>query len=411
MIKRHKRSKPTSAIPQQKLAKTYYPFLDGFRGLAILMVLAHHARQGFDLDHWLVNNPSVLNWIYLSVRKTFGIDLTNFYLGMQEVIHKAKGILGVEIFLVISGFLITAIVLRSHVTKEFIGRFYQRRFLKIYPCYLILVLFTLWFFAGNKHIPVAETMPSLLLMQNYVAPNTFLAHTWTLVILEQFYFFCPLIIFAVYSLVTLPQQRRNILIFLCALAMAIGPIVRWYYLTSGQTFFNWPFQAATPYWTTFYHVDSIAFGCLLALLEPYWSQWKKSLAWGIGLWLIGAVSYFYLFFVWDWSYYWGNKFFYVLGYLSTGALILAAHHGVSVLTRFKFFQWMGRNSYGIYLWHYIVLLFWQDGLEIVAPTILVLGYLITTTAIGVLSTKTLERYFLRLREQLAPSIGKKACQS
>ncbi|GEM_PF-1690329 len=387
--------------------KKYYPFLDGFRAIAILMILSHHISTGFDLGNIFSHNPALFNWVYLQAQN-FGVDLTHTYVLMQDTFRLLKGILGVEMFFVISGFLIAGILLRNKDRGIPVSRFYQRRFWKIFPSYFILVVVSLAIFAWQAQEPFEDTMATafryLFFVQNYFPSNPFLEHTWTLAVMEQFYFFCPLVIAAVYFFVKSAEERRAALIGLCLLLLIVGPVIRLYYLSSGETLLNWPFQSPAPYSTTFYHIDALAFGCLLALLEPYWTQWKKNIWWGCGLWTIGAGLYFYLFFILDWSYYWGTWYLYTLGYVATGLLILAAYHGVSLLARFKFLQWVGRHSYGIYLWHYILMIFWKTGLGKVPLIILIFSYLLATLLLGVLSTKTIERYFLSLREKLVPSV-------
>ena len=76
------------------------------------MILAHHVRRGFDLDHKLYDNPSILKWVYFKFLD-LGVDLSGLYLALQAGVYHIKGILGIEFFLVISGFLITGILLKN----------------------------------------------------------------------------------------------------------------------------------------------------------------------------------------------------------------------------------------------------------------------------------------------------------
>ena len=206
--------------------KVYYPFLDGFRAIAIIMILAHHIRRAFTLDYLFVSNPPILKWVYFKAYEVFGVNLTGFYKGVQYVISQLKGVLGVEIFLVISGFLITGMLLRKEIHSSNVVHFYERRFFRIYPCYCLMVLISMAIYVIQGHEDFFSGMLvatyHLLFLQNYIALNPLLAHTWTLVVLEQFYFFCPLVILAVNGAVGKASLRRQVLIGLCLIFMIVA---------------------------------------------------------------------------------------------------------------------------------------------------------------------------------------------
>ncbi len=372
------------------------------------MVLFHHMRRAFTLDYLFVSNPPILKWVYFKCYEAFGIDLTGFYKGIQYVISQLKGVLGLEIFFVISGFLITGILLRKELDGDSVVRFYQRRFFRIYPCYALMVLVSIMIYEWQNHYGIINAMVTavyhLLFLQNYFPLNPLLAHTWSLVVLEQFYFFCPLVILVVNWKVSQPQNRRKVLIGICLFMMLMAQLIQLYYFRTKQPVFTWPLQSTTPYWTITANLGSISFGCLLVLLEPYWSLWKKSKWWGVVLWGMGISIFFYLFFFLDWSYYWGEWYLYTLGYLTVGCLIFAAYHGISLFAGLGIFQWVGRNSYGIYIWHYLVLEFWKIWIGTIPPELIIVGCFVTSIAVGALSTNTLERYFLSLRSKVVPSI-------
>jgi len=393
---------------KEDVSKVYYPFLDSFRAIAIIMILAHHIRRAFTLDYLFVSDAPILKWIYYKSYEVFGINLTAFYKGIQYVISQLKGILGVEIFLVISGFLITGILLREEIHTGNVMHFYERRFFRIYPCYCLMVLVSVAIYVLQGHEGITNAMLTagyhLLFLQNYFTIHPLLTHTWTLVVFEQFYFFCPLVILAVNGAFAQGHQRRKVMIGLCLLFIILSLAVRTYCLKTGQPLIAWPLSSPTPYWTITTNLGPISFGCLLALLEPYWSQWKKNKLWGTVFWLGGIALFYNIYFDADWSWYWGEWYEYVYGFLAVGLLFFGAYHGVSLFARLKSFQWIGRCSFGIYLWHNLVLEFWKIWIGTFPPEIIILGAFATSVWVGALSTNTIERYFLNLRDKSVPEI-------
>ena len=123
--------------------KVYYPFLDSFRAIAILWVMLHH-----------------------------GMLIASFSYSMPYLDKlSAIGFLGVDIFFVISGFLITGLLINDLDNKIRVKRFYVRRFFKIVPHYLTIVLigFALLPFNLIPEKPAFVSFASyFLFLQNYV---------------------------------------------------------------------------------------------------------------------------------------------------------------------------------------------------------------------------------------------------
>ena len=131
----------------------HIPVLDGFRGVAVLLVVAMH----------------------------------NFRLPL--------GWAGVDLFFVLSGFLITRILLNTKTCPGSLRNFYMRRILRIFPAYYLTLLLT-WIFhakADGKIWWHAAYLADFgwLMPQMYVSP---LAHTWSLAVEEQFYLVWPLVV-------------------------------------------------------------------------------------------------------------------------------------------------------------------------------------------------------------------------
>jgi peptidoglycan/LPS O-acetylase OafA/YrhL len=175
-------SNETSARASEIKAKKHLPALDGVRGLAILMVLGFHFG------------------VVLSSESTGAVERT-----LAKVV--SYGDLGVDLFFVLSGFLITGILLDTARSRSYFSTFYIRRALRIFPLYYFYILFIaiayrpwrIWIYDGIDPMPGADYRWYVTYLSNW-SPNrgTYpieFIHLWSLAIEEQFYVVWPLIIF------------------------------------------------------------------------------------------------------------------------------------------------------------------------------------------------------------------------
>jgi peptidoglycan/LPS O-acetylase OafA/YrhL len=204
------------------------PTLDGWRGIAIMLVLIDHARFALHLD------PSA---------------------GMSTGLH------GVTLFFVLSGFLITSRLVAEKQSKGSIDlrHFYARRFFRLMPAAWVF----LWFaavhaaFSSERLVGFINVGAALLFCSNYsylIAPSIGLTgHFWTLSIEEQFYIAWP-------SILILSGSRiaRWVAVGGAAL-VTIYRIVRWSSLA------RLPVELAQ---ATQLHADALLLGCAVALFLP-----------------------------------------------------------------------------------------------------------------------------------------------
>jgi peptidoglycan/LPS O-acetylase OafA/YrhL len=198
------------SFAQTALRRAHYPTLDGVRGLAILMVVLHN----------------------------FSFDDANLSGPMGRLLHLGigGGWIGVTLFFVLSGFLITGILLDTQHEPGHFRRFYLRRTLRIAPLYyaVLLVTFVVLPLVGAAPESVRADAPQQLwlwtYLSNWVQPFGMAGHSfphfWSLAVEEQFYLLWPLL--------TWRRSPRAVLYWGLALAV-VSLLVRAGLLLGGGT--------------------------------------------------------------------------------------------------------------------------------------------------------------------------------
>lgn len=223
-----------------ELLDNRYPALHGLRVLAIISVVQYHVtwifwgEQHIPLDHWFVDR---------STSVFFGMDL----------------------FFVLSGFLIGSILLRSirkSGTQE-LRRFYLRRILRTFPSYYIvltiLVLATSLTATQRAHLPFEYTY-----LTNFVSlhrPDIVMFWGWSLALEEQFYLTVPLLFFVLQRL-----ERERARIGLLALLMLAALVVRLVIYLRWMPWNDFVLYGAL-YFRTYCRFDTLVAGILLAFVH------------------------------------------------------------------------------------------------------------------------------------------------
>lgn len=302
----------------------HIPSLDGLRGVAILMVIAFH-------------------YFFFLPFFTFGWC-------------------GVDLFFVLSGYLITGRLLATLDRPDYFTTFYRNRILRIFPLYfatLLLFFIAARFFTKSANQPFFEYYfahwPSYFLFYanwsfiRYGIPKApYLTHFWSLSIEEQFYLFWPLLIFVL-------QRTRRLLAILTSLFVAVI-VARCicYYLTPG------PANPLFFVYNTFFRIDCLIAGAIIALLHR--KNRKLPARSFKAIFVAGATALIISFIFISTPEPW-HPFFETIGY-SLIAIVAACLIQLSVSSPQLFLvkmltarplRFIGKISYGLYVIHFIIL--------------------------------------------------------
>lgn len=283
----------------------YNPALDGLRAVSILAVLAFHARTpGFN-----------------------------------------GGFLGVDVFFVLSGYLITRLLRDEYLATGSIAltKFWARRLMRLYPAMIVMVAayFAVapWAFPTLTFAEVSEDAALTLLYLSDYAPQLgaetkVLRQTWSLAAEEHFYLLWPLLALLVFRL---SRQRAVLALMLLFVAATLW---RWHQMDALPRFWS-----VYPRFDT--HASGLVLGCALGLWLP-----KVDPRWGT----VGAIGLAALVFTVTFRSYFSARYGFTLAEISTALIIMSSPAWLVV----RPLPWLGRMSYGMYLWHYPVM-WWMKG--------------------------------------------------
>ncbi|CAN5881768.1 hypothetical protein BH11BAC7_BH11BAC7_28870 [soil metagenome] len=346
---------------------SYLPKMDALRAIAALMVLFSH----YFVD---LNGPAF----------SFGGN-------------------GVQIFFVISGFLITSILLsqKNNVPLpkiKLIKNFIIKRALRLFPVYYILLtLLVLMSVAGGLWICdkgdlwhyFTYTQNFLFFKKGFQSP--LFNHTWSLAVEEQFYLFWPFLILLI--------PKKSELIVLVSVLLT-GFITKIYFVD----FYSGP---GTVKGLTFLHFDTLGAGALLAYISFYKKETLLKFLDKIAdilffTTLTGALLLNY--------YKIGGSFFLpaLLALMAFSLVFICSRDFKSVLNpllNLAILKRIGKISYGVYLYHKLVPFFFNFAYEktgmtpIKSGVVLFIIYFTITMVVATLSWKFIESPILKLKEK------------
>ena len=322
--------------------RRYITGLDGIRAIAVIMVLAYHLK--------------------LALFKS--------------------GFLGVTVFFVLSGYLITGILI-SEVEEEGtidLKNFWLRRIRRFVPAVMSMAVVIIFVSAVvNKIIftkGCKDFLASVLGFNNWWqifnkvsyfeaagVPSPF-THCWSLAIETQFYLIYPLILLGIYKLVKSRGEgraKRGLLFAGVTLLLALISVILMIVLFDPQQ------DASRVYYGTDTRAFSLLFGALLAILWEY-RMVPRRLSASVNM-VLGSVSFAVLLVMTiainGSSNFWyrGGQF---VGTILTVLVIYTVSGRKTWLSRFlsnPVLKWIGDRSYSIYLWHYPIILLISKGIK------------------------------------------------
>jgi peptidoglycan/LPS O-acetylase OafA/YrhL len=270
-----------------------------------------------------------------------------YHFGWQAV----PGDLGVSVFFVLSGFLITWLLLKEHAATGTVSlqSFYWRRTLRIFPAYYAFLLVSLgWDSLRGDTRSAPAIVPALTYTINYFNafhghPSSSIAHAWSLAVEEQFYLIWPALFLLAMYLGRVGVGR--------VLAIAIGAVAGWRSLIYLSGIAG-PAYVYNAFDTRF---DNLAVGCLLAvvLTQPriIRSVSRLPMTWWAPLGTLSLLVASRIFAGDRWHYSVGFTIDAILiAVLITQLMLVHAHPAWNWLEH-RSVRWMGALSYPLYLYH------------------------------------------------------------
>ena len=296
--------------------------------------------------------------------RAVAVGLVVFYhAGLSQL---SGGFVGVDVFFVISGFVITGLLLRERQAsgRTSILNFYARRFRRILPAATLVIFATviasylaLGFVSGN--LVANDGRWAAVFLSNFhfaaVGTNYFTAklppsplqNFWSLSVEEQFYFVYPTLFFVIARLKGRWSLQAKLAVVLAAV------IVASYWFSVTQTA-SAPTQA---YFSPFTRANELALGALVAVGTPWLKRLPAALAAGLSWAGLGAIALAAVLFTAQTPYPGSAVALPVLGAaLVIAGGVVAPRAGAEGLLGLGPFQWLGKRSYALYLWHWPILI-------------------------------------------------------
>lgn len=380
---------PPPSLPVSLPSLAHFPALDGLRGLAIMLVLVHQLSL-------LEPQPGVAAYV-------FG-RMSNF------------GWTGVQLFFVLSGFLITGILLDSQRAKNYYSSFYARRSLRIFPLYfgVLLVAFVVLPAIGEVPPKIAIDQKNQIWLWTYLSNwadilgvgSKAFPHFWSLAVEEQFYLVWPFLIRS-----RSPEQCVRLCVILAVISLLLRCVLAWVSTSNESIYMN-----------SFCRMDALALGgaAAAALRMPSWKERmvtlrNRFLLWSILVTLVGVGvtrGFWNGTLVGETIGYTIVSLMFVLLLIAAAGADIAGSSGWAVALRWRPLRALGKYSYAMYVFHkplhdyvgkpLVVVLNLNTTQSVTMNLLYIAVGVIATFTMAFISWHLFEKHFLKLKRFFVP---------
>jgi len=318
------------------------------------------------------------------------------------------GWIGVDLFFVLSGFLVSGLLFQEYQQTRKIkaGRFLIRRGFKIYPAFwAVLIIHLGYFIYKGEEIMPERVLSELLFVQNFF-PNI-IGISWTLAIEEHFYFLLVFLIMICIKKGFLENEK--VIVGTCIAILCICLALR-VYLNIIQPFNDW-----THFYPTYLRIDSLVFGMMISWFYHFRNSSYAAFLARQKIFLLAAIiAGLSLPFFFPYNHFVMNTIGLSLLYMAFGAIICMVQGSKAFQSKWlKPLAYVGRYSYSIYLVHLLcgpavanafrTYIFTSPNLEWLNDTI----NFLSNIGIGIALSLLIEQPFLKIRDKYFPKKGRK----
>jgi len=361
----------------QNQKKQYYTQLDSLRAIAVIGVFVSH-------------------WIPLDIVKKMGF-----------------GFWGVNLFFVLSGFLITEILLKEiksgKPAQQILKSFYYRRILRIFPIYYLVVVLAFIFNLDQSRDFSFYTFTYTLNIYNSVTGDIglYLSHIWSLCVEEQFYLLWPFLLMLV-------KPRYHLQLIIATIIGAVAFRLFLYTIDfSNHSIYNYRMMPAC--------MDALGLGGLLAYLKLYKPAILNTILKFSLLSILPIILYLFIEFSKKENLpFWANESLLrtlasLVSFFAIGKAIFGYKNWIGTFLEMNCMQYLGKISYGLYLYHLIISTLLINSLESFIKTNILQFvpeifkynlyvftapvYFLLTVAVASLSYYIIEKPFLKLKDK------------